>query len=190
MVRITRAEKVRQQLAEEIIGGHLPPGTRLDEVEQARRFNVSRTPVREAFRQLTALGLIENRPHRGVVVTPITHELVRDLHQAYAAIGQACIRLAGEACIRLASEACIPSDMQEMEDDDAIVAALHAFGGNSVIKDMGDALWCRLKPYRRGAPGLRPVAEALAMGDDEMALDQLARIMAQSAECAASKITV
>lgn len=182
MVRITRAEKVRQQLAEEIIGGHLPPGTRLDEVEQAKRFNVSRTPVREAFRQLTALGLIENRPHRGVLVTPISHKLVRDLHQAYAAIGGACIRLADQCADRDSSS------MQGLDDDDRIAAALHAAGGNSVLKDMGDALWCRLKPYRCGAPGLRPVADALAGGDDSAALDELDRIMTTSAERAASRI--
>jgi Bacterial regulatory proteins, gntR family len=50
--KITRAEELLLQLADEIVRGALPPGAALDETEIAQRFNVSRTPVREALRQL------------------------------------------------------------------------------------------------------------------------------------------
>ena len=66
--KITRAEELRLQLADEIVRGALPPGTALDETDIARRFNVSRTPVREALRQLAASGLVDARAHRGAVV--------------------------------------------------------------------------------------------------------------------------
>src|ERR671933_817260 len=66
--KITRAEELRLQLADEIVRGTLAPGAPLDETDIARRFNVSRTPVREALRQLAASGLIEARAHRGAVV--------------------------------------------------------------------------------------------------------------------------
>jgi len=66
--KITRAEELRLQLADEIIRGALPPGAALDETDIARRFNVSRTPVREALRQLVASGLVDARAHRGAVV--------------------------------------------------------------------------------------------------------------------------
>ena len=52
--RITRAEELRLALADEIINGSLAPGATLDETLLAQRFNVSRTPVREALRQLAA----------------------------------------------------------------------------------------------------------------------------------------
>src|ERR1700753_1044190 len=63
--KITRAEELRLQLADEIVRGALPPGAALDETDIARRFNVSRTPVREALRQLAASGLIDARAPRG-----------------------------------------------------------------------------------------------------------------------------
>ncbi len=54
---LSRREKLRLQLADEIATGVLEPGTPLDEQELARRFGVSRTPVREAICQLAASGL-------------------------------------------------------------------------------------------------------------------------------------
>src|ERR1700753_2594727 len=66
--KVTRAEEWRLQLADEIVRGALPPGASLDETEIAQRFNVSRTPVREALRQLAASGLVDARAHRGAVV--------------------------------------------------------------------------------------------------------------------------
>jgi hypothetical protein len=62
--KITRAEELRLQLADEIVRGALPPGSALDETDIAKRFNVSRTPVREALRQLAASGLVDARAHR------------------------------------------------------------------------------------------------------------------------------
>ena len=46
LTKVTRAEELRLQLADEIIRGTLAPGAALDETDIARRFNVSRTPVR------------------------------------------------------------------------------------------------------------------------------------------------
>ena len=64
----TRAEELRLQLADDIVRGVLAPGATLDETELARRFSVSRTPVREAIRMLGASGLVEVRAHRAAVV--------------------------------------------------------------------------------------------------------------------------
>ncbi|MEI8146247.1 MAG: GntR family transcriptional regulator [Alphaproteobacteria bacterium] len=64
----TLAEGLVATLADEIVSGRRPPGTALDEVTLAGDFAVSRTPVREALRQLAATGLVAIRPHRGAVV--------------------------------------------------------------------------------------------------------------------------
>src|ERR1700742_2029797 len=59
------SERLRESIEEEIATGKLLPGTRLDEVELATRFGVSRTPIREALRLLLGEGLVETRPQRG-----------------------------------------------------------------------------------------------------------------------------
>ena len=65
--RKTLAEELRLQLADEIVRGALAPGAALDETGLARRFQVSRTPVREAIRLLAASGLVEARAHRAAL---------------------------------------------------------------------------------------------------------------------------
>ncbi|MEO6959673.1 MAG: GntR family transcriptional regulator [Burkholderiaceae bacterium] len=65
------------RLTEEIVTGARLPGSLLDENAIAQHFQVSRTPVREALRQLTASALVEWRPrHRAVVATISAHQMV------------------------------------------------------------------------------------------------------------------
>jgi DNA-binding GntR family transcriptional regulator len=92
----TRAEELRQQLSDEIVRGALAPGSPLDETELAQRFNVSRTPVREALRHLTASGLIESRPHRGAVVAQPSIERLTGMFEAMAELEALCAGLAAE----------------------------------------------------------------------------------------------
>src|SRR5262249_41138844 len=82
--KVTRAEELRLQLADEIVRGCLKPGTALDETDIARRFNVSRTPVREALRQLVVSGLVEARAHRGAVVARPSIERLTAMFEAMA----------------------------------------------------------------------------------------------------------
>eukprot|EP00752_Nemacystus_decipiens_P019325 g17381.t1 len=66
--RQTSADIVFETLYNEIIHLVLLPGTRISEVEIARRFDLSRQPVREAFGRLSKMGLIRIRPQRPTVV--------------------------------------------------------------------------------------------------------------------------
>jgi DNA-binding GntR family transcriptional regulator len=65
---LTKKDAVAERLRSEIFGGSLAAGTPLQQEEVASRLAVSATPVREAFRALEAEGLLESRPHHGVVV--------------------------------------------------------------------------------------------------------------------------
>lgn len=62
-------EKAYEAVREGIIGGRYRPGARITEQEVAVLAGVSRTPVREALRQLNAEGLLEFVPNQGAVVT-------------------------------------------------------------------------------------------------------------------------
>lgn len=86
--------RIRNALTDEIASGELPPGTALDEQQLAARFGASRTPVREALRQLAVSGLIDARPRRGVIVARTTPERVMDMFEAMAEIEAMCVRLA------------------------------------------------------------------------------------------------
>jgi DNA-binding GntR family transcriptional regulator len=64
----TLAAIVQQKIINDISRGVLPPGMRLEEIDIAARYDVSRTPVREALRQLAALGMVDIKLRQGVVV--------------------------------------------------------------------------------------------------------------------------
>src|SRR5262249_1936544 len=63
----------------EVLGGQLPEGTPLREIELSSRFGVSRGPIREALQQLTYEGILKGIPNRGVRVAPVAPDLVREL---------------------------------------------------------------------------------------------------------------
>ena len=72
----TKADDIARVLEDEIVGGAIPPDTVLRQESLSERFEVSRTPVREALRRLAALGLVSFEPNRGVRVRSISaHEL-------------------------------------------------------------------------------------------------------------------
>ena len=76
----TIREQVYKILRDDICQGVYAPGTRLQEVELAESLNVSRSPVREALRQLAADGLLLEIPNKGVYVKEFT---VRDIEEIY-----------------------------------------------------------------------------------------------------------
>lgn len=155
------AEDLAQRLAEEIIEARLPPGVRLDEQEMAGRFGVSRTPVREAFGQLSAMGLVERRPNRGVIVASPSPERLADMFVAMAEL---------EATMaRLAAVAMSPTERRDLADMHAASAALvrdgaledyaafnvsfhtaiYAGARNAYLQDLTVQTRRRLAPFRR-----------------------------------------
>jgi DNA-binding GntR family transcriptional regulator len=79
-LRRTLTDGLVEQLRVEIRSGEIPPGSRLRQADVAKRFNVSITPVREAFAMLEREGLLISSPHRGVIVFQPT---VEDLKETY-----------------------------------------------------------------------------------------------------------
>jgi DNA-binding GntR family transcriptional regulator len=86
----TRAEALATRLAQDIVAGLLPPGSALEEAALAQAHGVSRTPVREALRQLAATGLVEARPRRGAVVARPEPARLREIFAVMAELEALC----------------------------------------------------------------------------------------------------
>jgi DNA-binding GntR family transcriptional regulator len=92
---LTLRERIVTFVKDSIINGRLKPGERVPEHEIAESFGISRTPIREAFRQLESEGFITVIPRKGAVVSPITAKdvsefySIKSLLEGYAA-GLAC----------------------------------------------------------------------------------------------------
>lgn len=93
--------QVADRLRELIVWGDLEPGERLNERLLCERFDISRTPLREALKMLSAEGLVTLLPNRGAVVTTLTRAEAEDMFQVMAVLEG----LAGElACKRATAE--------------------------------------------------------------------------------------
>ncbi len=72
--------KVFEQLEEAILNGQLQPGDNLIETKLSQQFGVSRTPIREAIRQLELEGLVQFIPNKGAVVLGVTTQDIEDIY--------------------------------------------------------------------------------------------------------------
>ena len=157
----TQTERLAGGIAESILSGEFQPGLRLDEHMLAERYGVSRTPVREALRQLASTGLIDVKPRRGATVADVTSAQLETLFAAMAEIEAACARLAAMSMTPIerrrlqstheAMAAFIPRDEQ-----DAYAAANIAFhtliysgAHNAILAEFATGLRRRLAPFRR-----------------------------------------
>jgi DNA-binding GntR family transcriptional regulator len=159
--KITRAEELRLQLADEIVRGALRPGAALDETDIARRFNVSRTPVREALRQLAASGLVEARAHRGAVVAQPSIDRLSGMFEAMAELESMCAGLAAERMtpmerhrleavheeLRVLSYAGNPDRFHDVNE--RFHNTIYAGSQNAYIAEMTLATRARVQPFRR-----------------------------------------
>ncbi|WP_186400389.1 GntR family transcriptional regulator [Stappia sp. P2PMeth1] len=186
------AQVLREALEYDIATGVFTPGTRLDEVSLAKRFNVSRTPIREALIALSASGLVEIRPRRGAFVQEIGVSRLIEMFEVMAELEAMCARL---ACRRMtaadhrdllaAHEAC--TQAADAGEPDAYFYANETFhdtiyrgSGNSFLAEQARALQNRLKPYRRLQLRVRnrvgnslsehqTIVDAILAGDDRKA---------------------
>jgi DNA-binding GntR family transcriptional regulator len=87
---------IYRDLKAAVVNGELAPGEVLSEAELARRWEVSRTPVREAIRQLEQEHLVRWSPRRGATVASITVAGVRDLYEVREALEGLAAQLAAQ----------------------------------------------------------------------------------------------
>ncbi|MBO8463517.1 MAG: GntR family transcriptional regulator [Firmicutes bacterium] len=92
------SEIVYQSLRRDILNLTLPPGSAISEIETATKYNVSRTPVRDAFRALESEGLLEVRPHIGTFVSQIDLNKVSDMIFMRESLEQTVVKLLANSC--------------------------------------------------------------------------------------------
>jgi DNA-binding GntR family transcriptional regulator len=103
----TLREKILETIRDAILKGTLKPGERVSEPDLAERFGISRTPIREAFRQLESEGYLQVIPRKGAVVASLSE---RDVEEFYAIK----IILEGFAA-RMAAEKLTDKDIERLE---------------------------------------------------------------------------
>ncbi len=113
--------RVFHRLREDILSGKYKEGDELKEVAIGEELGVSRTPVREAFRQLELEGLIQIIPNKGAYVTGITEKDVKDIYMIRSLLEGLCARW---ACEHITEE-----QMEEMEEN-IYLSKFHAQKGH------------------------------------------------------------
>lgn len=158
---LTQAERLSDAIADCVLSGEFEPGRRLDEGMLAERYGVSRTPVREALRQLASTGLIEVKPRRGATVAKATSAQFETLFGAMAEIEATCARLAAMGMTpierrRLQNLQDGMAEIVERDDRDAYAAAnvvfhtqIYVGAHNEVLAEIAKGLRRRVAPYRR-----------------------------------------
>ena len=93
---ITAADRVLVHIRTAIVEGEIPAGTKISEPELARRYDLSRAPLREALARLERCHLIERTPNAGARVVKLSIEGLRSLYQLREELEGLACRLAAE----------------------------------------------------------------------------------------------
>ncbi len=196
--RVTHASAVRMAIESDIFMGNLLPGTPIDEDELAERFNVSRTPVREAMLQLLQSGLIEKLPRRPAMVARLDLPRLIHMYETVSELEALCARYAAtrmttrerDALVKvheLSEQALQAGDIAEVgrhgrKFHSLIIESTH----NSVLIETTTKLALHTLAYRRfqlSRPGFSEqnqhfhaaILEAILAGDNSEAFEQMRR---------------
>lgn len=155
------ADEICHHIADYIVLGHVLPGARLEEAMLAQQFNVSRTPIREALKQLSIMGLVESRPNRGSVVASITTTRLAHMFEAIGELEATCARYSAqrmtdmerEQLRTLHAEGRAAMQLRRMDLYDQHNGDLHSLilqgSHNPVLMETTQGLRYRVAPYRR-----------------------------------------
>lgn len=159
-MRSPSAQSLRDRIEEAIVSGQFRPGERLEELSLAEQYGVSRTPVREALRQLQEAGLIDIKPRRGASVSIVKPAHLIHMFEVMGGLEAMAGRLAArrldeaskqeilachEACRKAVTEG---SDAYYYENE-RFHMAIYRASANPFLEEQARALHRRLKPYRR-----------------------------------------
>lgn len=189
----TVSEQVYSFIQRALLSGQLNPGDRLAEGELAAALGISRTPIREALRQLESDGLVVVLPHRGTFVRTLNPRRGRQLYEARLLLEPTAARAAAaritdqqlEALRPLLDSALHEANAGDMGgasiDNEAFHVAVFKIADNDVLLELWTRVWAewqlfrvcawRNKPQRPRAVPAEHTAlyEALAARDESQA---------------------
>ena len=155
-------DRAYEQLVEAIADGTLVPGQRIRQEELGRALGVSRQPISHALQLLKQQKLVEENGRRGLIVSGIDADRIRELYQVRTALDALAARLAAERIAsrmidmpqRRAARRALASGLALRPDapvlafiqaDVAFHTALYRLSGNRAIEDTVAAQWPHLK---------------------------------------------
>lgn len=156
----TLSQTVCEHVTDEIIRGKLSPGVRLDEQSLADRFGVSRSPIRDALRQLAATRLVLYVPHRGFSVAAVDSAELDGLFETAGEIEALCAKLCAlrsgpaerkhlELVHQRGAEALKARDAKGYSRlNDELHMLIYAGARNNALKEIALNLRQRLAPFR------------------------------------------
>ncbi len=188
--RIGLAQQIRDRLLGRIMSGALKPGDRLVELRIAGEMATSQAPVREALRELEAMGLVETLRNKGSRVRVITDEELRQIYDVRAQLEGYASELVAASGAQLKSRlvTCIRAMRKAARQGDSAAFADHNMEfhriivectGNTVLLDLWQSLNVRMRTMVNVARSSRnlqqlaeshmPIVDAIASGDPRRA---------------------
>lgn len=157
----TIADTISRQLADRILAGEFQPGARIEELAVAAQFGVSRTPVREALRQLAAAGLVAIRPHKGVTVVDPPQSEVAEIFEALGEIEALCARFSAQRMTPIERQqlqrlleqgepsVAAQDDARYSDQNESLHKMIYVGARNANLEQLALQLWNRVAPFRR-----------------------------------------
>jgi DNA-binding GntR family transcriptional regulator len=157
----TLVEQVVNAIVSEIVDGDLPSNARLIQDDLARAYGVSRQPVQQALLLLRDRGLVREAPGRGLIVSPLDVNFIRNLYEIRAMLDGLAARLAAERSSERAKiegepfldagRAAVKSGSvhEQIETDMQFHAFINELSGNPLIGETTAPNW----PYLRRVMG-------------------------------------
>jgi DNA-binding GntR family transcriptional regulator len=155
------ADRIREALEQAIVEGEFTDGERLDEVRLAEQFSASRTPVREALQALSASGLAEQLPRRGVFVRHPSFVQLVEMFEVMAQLEAMSGALAArrvtdtdlrklEVAMKSCERACASGDTDlYYRENEHFHQLIYAASANSFLASEAVRLQKRLAPFHR-----------------------------------------